>query len=282
MKLHKAHPEILVLRPDKGNGVVLLDRSDYVQKMNVILDDKTKFKKVSGSLKKLLIKGEDHVNRTLNELVKAGKLSDDLKNSAHASGSQPGILYGLPKIHKEGCPLRPIISAIGTHSYRLAKMLVPFLSEVTMNEYTLRDSFQFCELIQSLKKSGGYMASFDVASLFTNIPLAETINHICRKVSESTLGALNVDRKDLKKLLDDAVKDNLFLFDETIFSQIDGVAMGSPLGPTFANAFLCHYEQKWLDSCPYAFKPTLYRRYVDDTFLIFRKKSHMQSVSWTF
>ena len=46
--------------------------------------------------------------------------------------------------------------------------------------------------------------------------------------------------------------------------------MGSPLGPTFANAFLCHYEKIWLDECPLSFKPLVYKRYVDDTFLLFR------------
>ena len=50
--------------------------------------------------------------------------------------------------------------------------------------------------------------------------------------------------------------------------------MGSPLGPTIANIFLCHWESIWLQDCPIHFKPILYRRYVDDTFLIFKKQSH--------
>ena len=45
--------------------------------------------------------------------------------------------------------------------------------------------------------------------------------------------------------------------------------MGSPLGPTLANAFLCHYEKEWLNSCPIEFKPKLYKRYVDDIFVMF-------------
>ena len=47
----------------------------------------------------------------------------------------------------------------------------------------------------------------------------------------------------------------------------DGVAMGSPLGPTLANAFLCHHEKKWLNDCPNNFKPGFYKRYVDDIFV---------------
>ena len=42
--------------------------------------------------------------------------------------------------------------------------------------------------------------------------------------------------------------------------------MGSPLGPTLANIFLCFHEQIWLDNCPFEFKPVIYSRFVDDTF----------------
>lgn len=51
--------------------------------------------------------------------------------------------------------------------------------------------------------------------------------------------------------------------------------MGSCLGPSFANAFLCYHEKRWLDECPVSFKPIYYRRYVDDTFLIFKETNHV-------
>ena len=51
--------------------------------------------------------------------------------------------------------------------------------------------------------------------------------------------------------------------------------MGSPLGPTLANAFLCFYEKKWLEQCPEEFKPVYYRRYVDDIFVLFRSQDHL-------
>ena len=52
--------------------------------------------------------------------------------------------------------------------------------------------------------------------------------------------------------------------------------MGSPLGPTLANAFLCHNEKEWLDNCPSHFKPIVYRRYDDDIFVLFSSKEHLQ------
>ena len=55
------------------------------------------------------------------------------------------------------------------------------------------------------------------------------------------------------------------LFDDIIYQQVDGVAMGSPLGPSFANAFVAHYEQICLDGCPDEFKTV----YLKDMWMIY-------------
>ena len=92
-------------------------------------------------------------------------------------------MYGLPKVHKPNFPLRPIISAIGTHSYKLAKFLVPLLRPFSTNTFTINDTFTFVKELRELKINTNdvIMASFDVKSLFTNIPLDETINIIINK-----------------------------------------------------------------------------------------------------
>ena len=71
-------------------------------------------------------------------------------------------------------------------------------------------------------------------------------------------------------------KESIFLFDMEFYSQIDGVAMGFQLGPTLANVFLCHHENKWLNHCPNNFKPGFYMRYVDDIFVLFKKSELVQ------
>uniref|UniRef100_A0A6A7FPI6 Reverse transcriptase domain-containing protein n=1 Tax=Hirondellea gigas TaxID=1518452 RepID=A0A6A7FPI6_9CRUS len=81
-------------------------------------------------------------------------------------------------------------------------------------------------------------------------------------------------RPEFKSLITLAVKESFFLFDKIPYMQVDGVSMGSPLAPTLANIFLCHHEQQWLDNCPPEFKPLYFRRYVDDTFLVFNKLDH--------
>ena len=83
-------------------------------------------------------------------------------------------------------------------------------------------------------------------------------------------------RKDLYELLKLATTESSFIFDNKLYKQIDEVAMDSPLGPTLANAFLCHYEKIWLHECPSQFKPVVYKRYVDDIFVLFKSKEHLK------
>ena len=71
------------------------------------------------------------------------------------------------------------------------------------------------------------------------------------------------------KLLETGTSESSFISDYLLNKQVDGVAMGSPLGPTLAKAFLCHYDKECLDNCGIHFKPTIYKWYVDDIFVLF-------------
>ena len=120
------------------------------------------------------------------------------------------------------------------------------------------------------------MACLDVESLFTNIPLKEKINNCVNDLHNKNLYNGKLNKSDLFKLMETATSECSFIFDFLLYKQIDGVAMGYPLGPTLANAFLYHYEKEWLDNCPSHFKLIVYRRYVDDIFVLFSSKQHLQ------
>ena len=119
------------------------------------------------------------------------------------------------------------------------------------------------------------MASFDITSLFINVPLDETINLILDRLFHTDTHYHGFSREEYKKLVHFSVKDCHFIFNGSLYEQIDGVAMGSPLGPLFADIFLSSHEKSWLDNCPSNFKPSYYRRYVDDCFLLFRSPDHI-------
>ena len=123
-------------------------------------------------------------------------------------GSQPGVLYGLCKVHKgtkageKSPPFRPILSAINTPSYQIAKFIVPLLSELTKNKYVSKDSFEFAKNVRE-QNPELFMASFDIDSLFTNVPLDETI--------EISVKTFLVERKNTKVFQDNNLR-NCFVW----------------------------------------------------------------------
>ena len=114
------------------------------------------------------------------------------------------------------------------------------------------------------------MASLDVHSLFTNIPFDVTIAICVKKLFQTPETQVKgVSKNNFCDLLNLATKESFFTFNNNFFIHVDGVAMGSPLSSILANIFLSHHGENWLNKCPIEFKPSFYRRYVDDTFVLF-------------
>ena len=151
---------------------------------------------------------------------------------------------------------------------------MPILSCLTINEFTVKDSFSFAKEIVE-QDSSFYMGSLDVDSFFTNIPLEETINICTESIYDQNDSVEGLNKSEFKELLSLATKESYFNFNEVLYKQINGIAMGSPLGPTFANPFLCFYKNKSLEQCPDEFKPVYYKRYVDYSFVFFRSRDHL-------
>ena len=264
--------DIVISKPDKGRATVILNRKDYVNKMKRILDDTSKFRRlgpVETHDKTPAI--ETALNSFLNDLKSSGELTDGLFDSLRAVGSMRPRMYGLPKVHKEGCPLRLILSMTGSPQYCVSRWICELLEPVLVKYSThcVKDSFEFVDLLKEKQiRSAGHMCSFDVVSLFTNVPLHETID-ICMDslyrddAIEPTYTAINED--SLRKLLLMVTSGVEFSFDNMMYRQTDGVSMGSPLGPVLANIFVGFCESR----IPDAVWPSLYCRFVDDSFAHF-------------
>ena len=145
-------------------------------------------------------------------------------------------------------PFRPILSTIGTPSYKLAKFLVPKLSSITPNEFTEKDSIAFAEEIVH-QASKLFMARLDVDSPFTKIPLKVTIN-ICTNFLYNNVDAIEgINKSEFENLLPLETQESYFIFSEILYKQKDGVIMRSSLGPTMVNVLLLFYELKWIEEC---------------------------------
>ena len=117
------------------------------------------------------------------------------------------------------------------------------------------------------------MVSFDVTSLFTNIPLHETIDIAVDLLFNNY--NIKMSKVQMKKLFMFATAQTHFLYNGEYYDQVDGVAMGSPLGPVLANIFMGHHEKVWLQEYP-GEGLLFYRRYVDDIFCLFERQEQVK------
>ena len=219
---------------------------------------------------------EERVKKCLRKMKK--RIGPATYSSIYPTASRPGRFYGTAKLHKlqNGCtdvnqlPVRPIISNIGTATYKTSKYLAKLLAPLTKSKYSISSTKEFIAYTKNLKVGENQeMVSFDVSNLFTNVPLDFTIDLVLKKVYRKKMIKTKLKREELKELLQVCTKEMHFTFDGKTYTQTDGVCMGSPLGPVLANAFMVHLEETIVPQL--GDKMKTWRRYVDDTFTVVEK-----------
>ena len=217
---------------------VILDKCDYIEKMETVLSDSAKFQHDDFQID-LTQKVEKRVRSEVSDLLRKQVIDKDTAKFLSPTGSSMPRLYGLPKIHKPDIPLRPILSMVNSPTYNLSKFVNQVLQPVreAVSSKTVSDSFDFVSRIRALDLSSTFLCSFDVSSLFTNVPLHETISFIKRICDDLDI-ELRIDFDHLKSLILLCTQNTQFSFNNTFYFQCDGVAMGSPLGPTLADIFV--------------------------------------------
>ena len=240
---------ILILSADKGNATVVMNTDDYDQKIKDLLDPMT--------YKKLNKDPTANILRKTNSIIKRSTIPPDVQRNLTASEALSPRLYGLPKIHKSNVPLRPIVSAINSPTYKIAKYLAAQLQPyIGKTDSYIKDSAHFVEKLSSLScQPSDILVSFDVVSLFTMVPINDALNRIA-----------DIFPDDITGLFKHCLTTTYFQYNHEFYEQLDGVAMGSPISPVIANFYMEYFEEKALNTA--AKKPSCWFRYMDDTFTI--------------
>ena len=150
LKSLSKNDSLIIQKSDKGNSIAIINKDDYLQKMQNILSDSSKFSEICITTEKhlnFLINIEKQLTDLLKQLNHSQVISDTEYKKLKPRGSRFGILYSLCKIPKsfiDNCPpFRPILPAIKTPSYNIAKHLVPILEPITTNQFTIKNSFEY-------------------------------------------------------------------------------------------------------------------------------------------
>jgi hypothetical protein len=232
---------------------------------------------------------ERAIKKELNKHKKV--MPEALFHKLNPNNSVPPHIYGLPKIHKPGMPLRPIVSCIDSPCHKLARYLTDILSPlVGKSPSYVKDSKHLVEMLSQVTvQPDDIMASFDVESLFTNVPIEETLEILKDKLEKDTDLSTRtpLSKEAILELTRICITTTYFQYKDAFFQQKSGMAMGSPLSPLLANMYMEWFEQKAIETSHT--KPRMWLRYVDDTFTIWQHgnnqletfKDHLNSIAPT-
>lgn len=262
---------ILITSADKGNKTVILYKTEYREKMTKLLEDKNTYKVTRIDPTKKL---QNINNNIVNELFKLGHIEYGKKIQLYSTSSMAPRLYGLPKIHKEGTPMRPISSSTNVPCYNMAKHIGEILKHLTSSDLNIKNSFELKNKLDNFNiENNDTLVSFDVISLFTNIPTYLAIKIIMTQW-EQVKKYTNLPKNIFLKILQFCLKDNnYFAYDNNIYIQTFGMPMGNPLSPTIADIVLDHIIQQAIKSlADRGIHIKFLTKYVDDIFAIVNKQ----------
>lgn len=260
----KKNKDIIINKADKGGKIVIVDTDRYLREGLQHLNDKDIYSQLGGDPTHKLVA---HITKVVNDIYNRGYIDLHTRNYLlPPRDTKTQRLYFLRKIHKNPHKIRPIVSGCAgatEHISAFLDMLLQPLAQAT--PAYIKDSKHIINILEETTlPSKAILCTIDVSSLYTNIPQDEGTQTCIDSILEANNTTL--PKHFLKLLFDIILKGNIFRFNDTIYSQKRGTAMGTKMAPSFANLFMHKIETSFIQSQP--IKPTLWKRYIDDILCI--------------
>ena len=217
----KENDSVVILPADKATALLLWTNPVITKKIEELLDDKTYAKMKKDPTKEI----ERQLTTKIKDLVKNDEMNQKLKTKIISTNSYTPQLYGLPKIHKKDIPLRPIVASIGSPTYSIEKELARILSPLRgKTDSYIKNSHHFVhKLTETTIQDCELMVSFDVKSLFTQVPINEALEVIEEQLKKdetledrTTLSPLTIT--DLIKF---SMSSTYFGYEGNIYKQLE-------------------------------------------------------------
>ncbi|XP_075150672.1 uncharacterized protein LOC142224770 [Haematobia irritans] len=199
-----------------------MEKEDYKNRMRQIVGDMMSYQRINKDPPQSLQKKN---NELVEELFRNKVLSEFEMRRLKTEIATAPRLYGLPKIHKEDFPLRPICSSINAPAASMNKYLVNILKNLTKEStYNVKDARQFKDKIKNLTiENDEKLISFDVVSLFPSVPVDLAIKTIVDRWDEIS-SHTNMTKNLFVKVLKFCIMDNrYFQYDGKIYKQKRGL-----------------------------------------------------------
>ena len=260
--------KIIIKPADKGGSIVVQNTTDYVTEAMRQLNNSTFYERLSQNPVEQLINDRD---RILDTALRDNCITKKQHEFLKVESVVTPCLYLTPKIHKSliNPPGRPIVSGNNSLSEPLSQFVDFFIRDIvkTLPSY-VADTRDVLKSLNVTIPHGAYLVTFDVESLYTNIPHEDGL-----AAMSFYLGTKDDMPSDfLLALTKFILKSNYFMFDNKFFIQKQGTAMGSTFAPNYANLFMGYWESRFIHdqaASPHLDKLIYWRRFIDDVMAIY-------------
>lgn len=259
-----------IIKPsDKGGRIVIMSKEFYKSKVLKLIecpDYTVCHNRISLSDLTTIICNK---LRTVSKKCRQIPIKENLRrviNETRTQDSRIGLFYGLPKIHKNllDPPMRPVVSQTNHPTAPLARYIDKIIQRYIYkyNPHLLKSTDHALSCIKQVKGSNIKIITLDVKSLYTSIPLEEGITAL--NVESALIWRTSYDERLILDEIPLVLNNNYFEFDDVQYRQLKGVAMGSPLGPSFANTFMLYIDRLIMQMDGVR----SFYRYIDDILII--------------
>ena len=267
----RSYEDIIIKQADKGSAVVVIDKETYINEARRQLDDREVYTQLDRDPTEDMA---EIINERIKDCHDKGNIDKKTRDYLLVSeDARPGRFYLLPKIHKPGCPGRPVVSGCSTPTEKISEFvdnkLRPLVPEV---ESYVKDTNDFLRKLGEIGElpEGTILCTIDVVGLYPHIPHDEGIEAVKEALMKSRA---NQDERWEGSLQEDIVafaelvlKNNNFEFNGKHYVQALGTAIGTRMAPSYANIFMDKLERELISSAEV--KPHTWWRYIDDIFII--------------
>ena len=267
--------DCVFLEPDKGKGVVVMDRIKYEEAAKEHLAS-TNYVAVNTKSRFPVDILQKKVKLELKKLKDEGLLSGfEVRNLSVANPVIPSF-YCMPKTHKEGNKIRPVVSNINSPVSKICDFLInKFRSLHKPFSMSVKNSFEAADiLMKETLTNEEFIVSFDVESLYPSVPVEDAFILYSEWIEQQDIS--DVDAKLLIRLMRIVLDQRWLEYQGKIYSQKEGLFIGNALSPILAEIFMGSIEKSIEDK---SWFPRFWIRYVDDILAVVNRQSEEKILS---
>ena len=241
----------VILTADKGTCLVVMDKEEYINKAQDLLKEEP-YRIIPGDCTNT---EKNKLIQLLKKIKTEGGISEENYKKMYPTGAGIPKFYGLPKVHKAGVPLRPIVSSRGSVTYNTSKELARILKPLAgRSSFSVQNTMDFVDQVKNIRlQPQECIVSYDVKALLTSVAIKPAIKIIKQLLEDDKElpQRTSMTVHNIICLLEFFFSNTCFIFQGRFHEQTEGAAVGSPLSPIIANLYMEAFEKQAISTAPH-------------------------------